>query len=208
MISAFLIRPIRPALHPGEPRPNPDRGCPDPRCACIPAAANHVTTGHRGGQLLVHRHRLRADSFARGPVNAARRSTALEGDFGFSAPNATIRPQKSVMRSSSSTFPKVGTRLCSRSCGFARNETGDQAFIADTAQAKRVQSSAQHQFGPDGCAWIPTTVRCATSAAGHTQIRRPARPMVRWFRFRAPVSFGGSARTDTASTTVTMTELT
>ena len=38
---------------------------------------------------------------------------------------------------------------------FARNVTGDQAFIADTAQGQAAFNRPLNvRFGPDGCAWV------------------------------------------------------
>ena len=52
---------------PADDVPALPRGYSDPRRACIPAAANHVTAGPRGRRLLVHRYRLRAELLCRRP---------------------------------------------------------------------------------------------------------------------------------------------
>jgi hypothetical protein len=100
-------------------------------------------------------------SFAKGPVGEYAALYSLEGDFGFSAPNAT------------SPAPEVGheVRLLNFSGGpewgdfdhrgaspvalnfqnFARNTTGDQAFVTNINGFNRPTNI---RFGPDGCAYV------------------------------------------------------
>lgn len=100
-------------------------------------------------------------SFAGGPVGVNAALYSLEGDFGFSAPNATA------------PAPEVGheVRLINFNGGsewgdfdhhgggpialnfqnFARNATGDQAFVTNINGFNRPTNI---RFGPDGCAYV------------------------------------------------------
>jgi hypothetical protein len=88
------------------------------------------------------------DSFARGPVKRGAALYALEGDFGFSAAN--------------SGSDEVGHEIKLLNFGqeeplqlkitrFAKNNTGDQAFVSG---ARGFNRPTNIRFGPDGCAWI------------------------------------------------------
>jgi hypothetical protein len=100
-------------------------------------------------------------SFVNGPVEKNAALYSLEGDFGFSAPNATA------------PAPEVGheVKLINFSGGagwgdsdrgnsgalmlsiqnFARNSTGDQAFVTNINGFNRPTNI---RFGPDGCAYV------------------------------------------------------
>jgi glucose/arabinose dehydrogenase len=89
------------------------------------------------------------DSFARGPVGRGAVLYALEGDFGFSAPNSgsdEIGHEVRVIN-----FSKQGDALALKIQRFAKNKSGDQAFIDGSHGWNR---PTQLRFGPDGCAWI------------------------------------------------------
>ena len=148
------------------------------------------------------------NSFAVGPVNRGAALYSLEGDFGFSAPNATAPAPEVGHEIKLINFSKVGEPLVLKIINFARNATGDQAFIQTTAQGQAgVQSSAQRQIRARRLRLdSQTTVRCETSE--QTPISKAPRPMVRCFRFRELASFGGSARRGSHTTTMkTMIDL-
>ena len=89
------------------------------------------------------------DSFARGPVARGAALYALEGDFGFSAPNSAsdeIGHEVKLIN-----FSKQGEALALKIQRFAKNKSGDQAFIDGSHGWNR---PTQLRFGPDGCAWI------------------------------------------------------
>ena len=93
----------------------------NPPSFCTPASLNQILTedvpiadvlafppapivaplAHRGGGFVVHRHRLRADSFVTGPVQRGAALYSLEGRFRvLGAECHRTRRPKSVMRSS------------------------------------------------------------------------------------------------------------
>jgi hypothetical protein len=96
------------------------------------------------------------NSFAVGPVQRGAALYALEGDFGFSAPNATAPAPEVGHEIKLINFSNVGEPLVLKIRNFARNATGDQAFIASTAQGQAAFNRPLNvRFGPDGCAWVP-----------------------------------------------------
>lgn len=89
------------------------------------------------------------DSFARGPVARGAALYILEGDFGFSAPNSAsdeIGHEIKVIN-----FSKPGDPLELKIQRFAKNKSGDQAFIDGSHGLNRPTGL---RFGPDGCAWV------------------------------------------------------
>jgi glucose/arabinose dehydrogenase len=93
-------------------------------------------------------------SFVGSPVQPGAALYSLEGDFGFSPPNAT------------SPAPEVGHEVKLINFNqdknlplqlsfenFARNNTGDQAFISTTNPAG-FDRPTNLRFGPDGCAYV------------------------------------------------------
>jgi hypothetical protein len=89
------------------------------------------------------------DSFARGPVARGAALYILEGDFGFSAPNSAsdeIGHEVKLIN-----FSKQGEALALKIQRFAKNKSGDQAFIDGSHGLNRPTGL---RFGPDGCAWI------------------------------------------------------
>lgn len=96
------------------------------------------------------------NSFAVGPVQRGAALYVLEGDFGFSAPNATAPAPEVGHEVKLINFSKVGEALALKIRNFARNKTGDQAFIQTTAEDQDAFNRPLNvRFGPDGCAWIP-----------------------------------------------------
>jgi hypothetical protein len=100
------------------------------------------------------------DAFARGPVQRGAALYSLEGDFGFSPPNS-----RAVNPASTGFAHEVGheIKLINFSSGdegpvalkimeFARNVSGDQAFITDNVNAFNRPTNIR--FGPDNCAWV------------------------------------------------------
>ena len=97
------------------------------------------------------------NSFAVGPVQRGAALYALEGDFGFSAPNATAPAPEVGHEIKLINFSKVGEPLVLKIMNFARNDTGDQAFITPSGQpgVHAFNRPLNVKFGPDGCAWVP-----------------------------------------------------
>jgi glucose/arabinose dehydrogenase len=93
-------------------------------------------------------------SFVTGPVLPGAALYSLEGDFGFSPPNANSpAPEvghevKLINFNQDANLPlQLGFQK------FARNSTGDQAFISTTNPAG-FDRPTNVRFGPDGCAYI------------------------------------------------------
>lgn len=93
-------------------------------------------------------------SFVTGPVLPGAALYSLEGDFGFSPPNANSpAPEvghevKLINFNQDANLPlQLGFQ------NFARNSTGDQAFISTTNPAG-FDRPTNVRFGPDGCAYI------------------------------------------------------
>jgi hypothetical protein len=97
------------------------------------------------------------NSFAVGPVQRGAALYSLEGDFGFSAPNATSPAPEVGHEIKLINFSKVGEPLVLKIMNFARNASGDQAFIQAPTDAKGLAGFNRPlnvRFGPDGCAWV------------------------------------------------------
>jgi hypothetical protein len=91
-------------------------------------------------------------SFVGGPVEDGAVLYALEGDFGFSPPNATAPAPEVGHEIKLINFEQKGNQaLALKVQGFARNKTGDQAFLDGTAGFNRPTNI---RFGPDGCAYV------------------------------------------------------
>jgi glucose/arabinose dehydrogenase len=106
-------------------------------------------------------------SFVGGPVQRGAALYTLEGDFGFSPPNATapapevghevklinFGPNSSQQGEDQQNQDQQNQPLALKIQGFARNDTGDQAFISPghTAGFNRPLNI---RFGPDGCAYV------------------------------------------------------
>jgi hypothetical protein len=95
------------------------------------------------------------DAFVLDPVRPGAVLYTLEGDFGFSPPNATApAPTPEIGHEVKLiNFNQVpGSPLALRIQNFARNSTGDQAFIVDKVNA--FNRPLNVRFGPDGCAYV------------------------------------------------------
>ena len=93
-------------------------------------------------------------SFVTGPVQRGAALYSLEGDFGFSAPNATAPAPEVGHEVKLMNFNQDPSAPLSISFqNFARNDTGDEAFISPghTAGFNRPTNL---RFGPDGCAYV------------------------------------------------------
>lgn len=100
------------------------------------------------------------DSFAAGPVKRGAALYSLEGDFGFSAPNATDPAPEVGHEIKVINFNQArhhdrddGAPLSMSFQNFARNASGDQAFIS-TAHPAGFNRPTNVRFGPDGCAYV------------------------------------------------------
>jgi hypothetical protein len=114
-------------------------------------------------------------SFVRDPVKGGAALYSLEGDFGFSAPNATspapevghevklinVGGQSGGNQDSDEDSQgnqgdqgngNAGKSLALSIQGFARNQSGDQAFIKDNTNGFNRPTNIR--FGPDGCAYV------------------------------------------------------
>ena len=93
------------------------------------------------------------DAFVLDPVRPGAVLYTLEGDFGFSAPNATAPAPEIGHEVKLVNFNQVpGSPLAVRIQNFARNSSGDQAFIVDNTNA--FNRPLNVRFGPDGCAYV------------------------------------------------------
>jgi glucose/arabinose dehydrogenase len=99
------------------------------------------------------------NSFVRGPVQRGAALYSLEGDFGFSPPNsrATDPAGEPFVHEVGHeikllNFSTVEGPLQLKMQEFARNASGDQAFIANNTNAFNRPTNIR--FGPDGCAWV------------------------------------------------------
>jgi hypothetical protein len=94
-------------------------------------------------------------SFVRGPVQPGAALYVLEGDFGFSASNATEPAHEVGHEVKLINFSRPGRALELSIMQFAHNNTFDQSFVS-------VNGNGLHGFnrptnvrmGPDGCAWV------------------------------------------------------
>jgi hypothetical protein len=93
------------------------------------------------------------DSFVRGVVRRDAVLYSLEGDFGFSAPNATSPAPEVGHEIKLINFrqPVDDVPLTLNIQNFARNSTGDQAFVTKINGFNRPTNI---RFGPDGCAYV------------------------------------------------------
>jgi len=92
------------------------------------------------------------DAFVRDPVRPGAVLYSLEGDFGFSPPNATSPAPEIGHEVKLINFNQVsGSPLALRIQNFAGNSTGDQAFVTNINGFNRPLNV---RFGPDGCAYV------------------------------------------------------
>ena len=99
-------------------------------------------------------------SFVAGPVQRGAALYSLEGDFGFSPPNAIAPAPEVGHEVKLINFNQVGREdkdssgpLSLSFQNFARNDTGDQSFISATSTAG-FNRPTNVRFGPDGCAYV------------------------------------------------------
>jgi hypothetical protein len=91
------------------------------------------------------------ESFVRSPVETGAALYTLEGDFGFSASNATSPAHEVGHEVKLINFSKPGQPLALEISLFAHNNTFDQAFVSAIHGMNRPTNV---RMGPDGCAWI------------------------------------------------------
>ena len=91
-------------------------------------------------------------SFVTGPVQRGAALYSLEGDFGFSPPNATAPAPEVGHEVKLMNFNQDPSAPLSISFeNFARNNTGDEAFATQTHAFNRPTNL---RFGPDACAYV------------------------------------------------------
>jgi len=93
-------------------------------------------------------------SFVGGPVLPGAALYSLEGDFGFSPPNANSPAPEvghEVKLMNFNQNPSSPLQISFQN--FARNDTGDQAFI-DPNHTHGFNRPTNVRFGPDGCAYV------------------------------------------------------
>jgi hypothetical protein len=94
------------------------------------------------------------NSFVRGPVRRGAALYSLEGDFGFSAANATAPGPEVGHEVKLINFNPNGDDegpLQLKIARFAFNTTFEQAFVSGIRGFNRPTNI---KFGPDGCAWV------------------------------------------------------
>jgi hypothetical protein len=91
------------------------------------------------------------DSFVRSIVEPGAALYSLEGDFGFSASNATAPGHEVGHEVKLINFSKPGEPLSLQISDFAHNNTFDQAFVSGIHGWNRPTNV---RMGPDGCAWV------------------------------------------------------
>ena len=93
------------------------------------------------------------DAFVTGPVRPGAVLYSLEGDFGFSPENATAPAPVIGHEVKLINFNQLpDTPLSLQIQNFARNSTGDQAFV--TPNVNGFNRPTNLRFGPDGCAYV------------------------------------------------------
>jgi glucose/arabinose dehydrogenase len=93
------------------------------------------------------------DSFAGGPVQGGAAVYTLEGDFGFSAANATSPAPEVGHEVKLINFSRPGQPLELSITRFARNDTFEQVFVNPT-HLHGFNRPTNVRFGPDGCAYV------------------------------------------------------
>ena len=91
------------------------------------------------------------NSFVNGPVRLGAALYSLEGDFGFSAANATSPAPEVGHEVKLINFSKPGDPLELKILRFAFNKTTEQAFVSGISGFNRPTNV---KFGPDGCAYV------------------------------------------------------
>ena len=91
------------------------------------------------------------DSFDVGPVERGAALYSFEGDFGFSAPNGDPEVGHEIKLMNFNQDRRSPLTLSFQN--FARNVSGDQAFVSPKNPAG-FNRPTNVRFGPDGCAYI------------------------------------------------------
>src|SRR5437660_8449618 len=91
------------------------------------------------------------NSFANGPIRRGAALYSLEGDFGFSAANATAPAPEVGHEVKLINFSKPGEPLELKILRFAFNKTTEQAFVSGIDGFNRPTNV---KFGPDRCAYV------------------------------------------------------
>jgi glucose/arabinose dehydrogenase len=91
------------------------------------------------------------NSFVNGPVRRGAALYSLEGDFGFSAANATAPAPEVGHEVKLINFSEPGEPLELNIQRFAFNKTTEQAFVSGIDGFNRPTNV---KFGPDGCAYV------------------------------------------------------
>jgi hypothetical protein len=89
------------------------------------------------------------DAFVTGPVQRGAVLYSLEGDFSFSPDNGTPEIGHEVKLINFNQVP--GSPIALKLQNFARNSTGDQAYVTNINGFNRPTNV---RFGPDGCAYV------------------------------------------------------
>jgi hypothetical protein len=93
-------------------------------------------------------------SFVGGPVASGAALYTLEGDFGFSPPNASEGAPEVGHEVKLINFDQHGNQsVALKLQGFARNVSGDQAFIS-ADHPSGFNRPTMVRFGPDDCAYV------------------------------------------------------
>ncbi|HEX9247504.1 MAG TPA: hypothetical protein VGA35_15195 [bacterium] len=92
-------------------------------------------------------------SFAGGPVLPGAALYTLEGDFGFSAANATSPAPEVGHEVKLINFSRPGQPLELKIVRFAHNDTFEQVFV-NPSHLHGFNRPTNIRFGPDGCAYV------------------------------------------------------
>ena len=92
-------------------------------------------------------------AFVGGPVQPGAAVYTLEGDFGFSAANATSPAPEVGHEVKLINFSRPGQPLELRIMRFAHNDTFEQVFVNPT-HLHGMNRPTNVKFGPDGCAYV------------------------------------------------------
>jgi len=114
------------------------------------------------------------NSFVGGPVNPGAALYTLEGDFGFSAANATAPAPEAGHEVKLINFSGgLGQPPALNMQRFVHNATSDQAFVDGTRGFNRPTNV---RFGPDGCAYVADygAVRDVGQSDPETGFKNPA----------------------------------
>ncbi len=92
-------------------------------------------------------------AFLNEPVHRGAALYTLEGDFGFSAANATAPAPEVGHEVKLINFSKKDEPLVLKIQRFAHNSTFEQAFVSADG-IRSFNRPTNVKFGPDGCAWV------------------------------------------------------